>query len=145
MIYKSNLFDIERARVYFEKLIASNKPFELRKLPEPKSNDQNSYVHLIMSWYALELGYSNEYMKQVIVKEVICPDIFLIERTSHKTGEVYTDKLSFAELTKEQLTAVITKIRNHASIESGVYLPDSTDLAAMSFMAIEIKKNEQYL
>lgn len=145
MIYKPTQFDQQRARLRLEQLIKLNKAFELKAMAESKTPSQNAYFHLLIGWYALELGYTIEYVKQVIVKEVICPQIFVVERTSRKTGEFYNDKRSTVELSVQELTNVINRFRTFASIEHNIYLPEPSDLAAMTEIRIEIDRNKEYL
>lgn len=145
MIFKNTQFDHQRARLRLEQLIKTGKTFELTAKAEPKSLAQNRYFHLICGWLGIELGYSLEYTKQNIVKRLICPDTFVVERVSTKTGEAYQDVRSFAELTDQETTAIINRVRTYASTEWSIYLPEPSDLAAMYEIEIELKRNQEFL
>lgn len=144
MKFAPTQYDNAKARVRLEKLIADKKYFELRAI-ERKSTAQNRYFHLICGALALELGYSIEYTKQHVIKQIICPSFFVVERVSHKTGEHYQDIRSITELSKDEFTAVIDRVITQAKIEFGVYLPDPNDLVSLLQIEIEIERNQHFL
>ncbi|MEC4049303.1 hypothetical protein OX284_007660, partial [Flavobacterium sp. SUN046] len=53
---------IERFRFFLSK----GKTFELKEKKPKRSISQNNYLHLILSWYALEYGETLEYVKQEV-------------------------------------------------------------------------------
>jgi hypothetical protein len=137
--------DIQRAIEKIKHFIAKGQPFELKRISQKKSVNQNSYFHLIVGWFAWEYGEDFEYVKQEMIKKIICPEVFRYERANEKTGEVRDAYKSFANIDKDQTTYVIDKFRDYASKQAGIYLPEPTDLAALQEIEVQLKNNEQYL
>jgi len=51
---------IEKLKYFFSK----GKRFELKAKNDKRSISQNSYLHLILTWFGLETGYTLEEVKQ---------------------------------------------------------------------------------
>ncbi|WP_445453128.1 hypothetical protein [Flavobacterium sp. 25HG05S-40] len=110
-----------------------------------KSSNQNRYFHLIVGWFAWEYGEDFEYVKQEIIKRIVCPEVFRTERTNERTGEIREDWKSFANIDKDQTTYVIDKFRDYSAKHAGIYLPEPKDLVALQEIEIQLKNNERYL
>ena len=81
------------------KMVAEKKRIKCENL-EPKSLGQNAYIHLVFAWVALNTGYTKEYVKQVLFKQIVNPQIFVIECVNEKNGEMYNYIRSWATVTK---------------------------------------------
>lgn len=146
MIYNPRIeLDKQRAKERLEWLISKEKRFELSEKRERRSISQNNYLHLILSWYALEMGESLDYVKQEIFKKTINPDFFRYQRINRVTGEIREDWKSTSELNTKEITDCIDRFRNHASKDLGIYLPEPKDMVALNQMEAEIQKNKVYL
>lgn len=146
MIYNPNKpIDIQRAIEKIKHFIAKGQPFELKQKPVIKSIKQNSYFHLIVGWFAWEYGEDFDYVKQEMIKKLICPEVFRTERTNRQTGEMREAWKSFATITKDETTFVINKFRDYSAKQAGIYLPEPSDLVALQEIEIQLKNNEQYL
>lgn len=142
MIYNAkNTLDINRARSRLEHLISNEKTFELTEKRPKKSIKQNAYLHLILSWFALEYGETLEYIKQEMFKKIVNKDIFETEFVNKKTGEIRKDWRSVSELDSKEMTISIDRFRNYASKEAGIYLPEPTDLIYLQEIENQIKNN----
>lgn len=137
--------DVLRAVEKLKHLIAKGQPFELKRMTRRKSVNQNSYFHLIVGWFAWEYGEDFEYVKQEIIKKIVCPEVFKTDRVNEKTGEVRDAWKSFASIDKDQTTYVIDKFRDYSSKQAGIYLPEPTDLVALQEIEVQLKNNEKYL
>lgn len=145
MIYNSELqHDVANAKTRFNWLIENKKSFELTEKRPKRSISQNSYLHLILSWYAWEYGETVEYIKQEVFKKEINKDIFETEFINKKTGEIRTDWKSTSNLDRKQMTVAIDRFRNYASKEAGIYLPEPNDMAMLQDIENKIRNN-QYL
>lgn len=148
MIYDpKSTHEVKKARARLEQLIERGKPFELTDISR-RSNSQNAYLHLLLSYLGLELGYTLDYVKLQIWKMTWLRDMFYIEQPNKKTGEMYYRVRSSTELSKEEMTKAIETLIEKASSECGVILPDPNDnTASDDFIRIqqEVYKNSQYL
>ena len=110
-----------------------------------KTTSQNGYFHLIVSYFALEYGETASYVKQHIVKQLVCPDVFVTERANRKTGEIRPDLRSWSDLTKEECSLVIDRFLNWSFKEAGIRLPDPSDLASIQAVRVEVDRNRAYI
>lgn len=142
MIYDaSNTVHRNQARERLNKLIDSKKIFELKEKRQKRSIAQNSYLHLILTWFAMETGYTLHEAKQEIFKKIVNPDIFYEEQYEGKLVTVERWR-STARLNSKELTTAIDKFRHYSSMEAGIYLPEPSDLVALRDIEIEISRNE---
>jgi hypothetical protein len=141
----SNNFDVQRAQERFKWLVRNKKVFELKEKKTGRSLSQNSYLHLILSWYALEYGETLEYVKQEIFKKDVNKSIFEFVFINRKTGEERTEYKSTADLNTAEMTMAIDRFRDFAVKQSGFYLPQPSDLAMMQQLEIEVANNQHYL
>ena len=124
MIYNSNILsDQIKARERLEWMIATKKRFELSVKRERRTDSQNRYLHLILSYFALEYGETLEYVKLEFFKKLLNPDIFKTERTNPKTGEVREEWRSSADIDTKEMATAIDRFKNWCSKESGIYIP----------------------
>lgn len=146
MIFNSeNELDKKKAVERFNYFLSKSKTFELKEKKPKRSISQNNYLHLILSWYALEYGETLEYIKQEVFKKQINATIFKTEFVNKKTGEIREDWKSTASLDTKEMTTAIDRFRDYSSKEAGIYLPEPKDLAELQFIENQIKNNEQYL
>ena len=140
-------FEIEKFRRRTEQLIKKGALTELTEVTK-RSLNQNNYLHLILSYFALELGYTLEYVKLRIFKLTWNKDIFIEKRFSEKTGEEFTNVRSTASLNKEEMSKAIDTFIEKASLEANIRLPIPSDLMyeeEMTKIALEVSRNEKYL
>lgn len=146
MVYNAEIeFDAIRAKSRLEQLISGKKRFELKEIKTIRSLSQNSYLHLILGWFALEYGERLEYIKVEYFKRLVNPQIFEFEFVNRKTGEVRTELKSTADLTTSEMTIAIDRFRDYASKEAGIYLPEPKDLVHLQHIKDELHKNKLHL
>lgn len=146
MIYNPQIeIDIFRAEERLKWLIEKGKRFELKEKRKKRTLDQNSYLHLILGWYAVEYGETREYIKQHTFKRVVNPEIFRTEHINRKMGEIREDWRSTADLDTGELTTAIDRFRNYSSKEAGIYLPEPKDLVHLNQIEAELDKYKTYI
>lgn len=104
-----------------------------------RSLDQNNYLHLLLGCLALHLGLPLKETKEEIYKATVNPDIFVQWVEIPSMGRVRELKSS-SKLTVEEMSTSITKLRNWASLELGVYLPEPNEEQALKQLADEIDR-----
>ena len=146
MFYDANKpIDVQRAIVKFKHLIEKKKTFELTQKKEKRTLNQNSYLHLILSFFALEYGETLEYVKLEFFKKLVNKQIFEYERINVKTGEIRIDYRSSASLNTKEMTDAIERFRNYSSKEAGIYLPTPEEGIMLKEIELQIKNNEQWI
>lgn len=84
---------------------------------KPRTLEQNSFYQLLVTYFASRTGINPAFVRDVLIKCRICPDIFI------RDGRVR----SSADLTSDEMRTVISRFQFWASTEAGVELPDSDD------------------
>jgi hypothetical protein len=140
-----NTFGQTSAKKYLDKLIEDKKFIEIKEITAG-TGEQNRYFHLILGWFAFSYGESLEYVKQIMIKQELCPEIFKVEFKEKKLiYERYCYFKSWSELTKKERTIVIDKFRNYASKEADIYLPSPDEQGLLESLEIELDKNKQWI
>jgi hypothetical protein len=144
MIYNPKIeLDCKKAIEKLKYFIAKGQKFELKAKHPKRSISQNSYLHLILSAFAIETGYTLEEVKQDIFKKIVNPDIFYVGEASGPIQEVVIERWkSSASLNTQEMTLAIDRFRNFASMELGIYLPEPTDLVMLHQIEQEISKHK---
>ena len=86
--------------------------------------DQNSYLHVALTYLARESGVSLEYAKQVYYKQIWNKDIFRRERFDPMLGKNVEYWRSSAELSVEEMRQSIDNLLVGAARDAQVYIPD---------------------
>ncbi len=125
--------DLQRATKRFNDLLKERTVITLSKKVK-RSTSQNSYLHLILGWFAIETGYTLAEAKQMY-KE-ISSDIYCYIK---KHNSFYR---SSADLTTDEMTHSIEAFRNYSSSQADLYLPEPSDLAFLTEIEIEMSKSK---
>lgn len=138
MIYSTtNPIELHKAKERFNNLISKNCTFELRKISTTRTIKQNSYLYLILGWFAIETGYNTNESKE------------LFKRLNKDIFEYKKDNLTFfkssAKLTTEELTKCIEKFRTWSSQKANVYLPSPDERDFLNEIDKQIKNKREYL
>jgi hypothetical protein len=138
-----NRIEVNRAIEKLKYFISEGKIFELKAKRERRTISQNSYLHLLFSWFALETGYTTDEVKQEIFKKIVNPNTFY-EGEFGRFIKIERWR-STASLNTEEMSLCINRFRDYASKEAGIYLPEPTDLVMIRQLEIEVTNNQQYL
>jgi hypothetical protein len=139
MIYNlNNTIEAEQAKARLNWLIEHGKKVELKEKRYNRTLSQNAYLHVLLGFYATQLGYSMEEVKQDIWKRDVCRQIFRKEKNGR---ELYR---SSSDLNTLEMTNAIERFKDHALIEAGIKLPDPHEEQFLAWCQEEIDKY-QYL
>lgn len=133
MIYDLKFaIDRQRAEKRFVQLMAESVKIELKKKVK-RSLSQNSYLHVIIGFFAIETGYTTTESKQ-IYKECT-PQVYEYEKDNKKFIR------SSAELSTSEMSITINRFRDYSSMEAGVYLPSADEKQFLEECEREIQRN----
>jgi hypothetical protein len=128
----SDLNDLTRGQIYFEKLVKDGAKIDLKRVNKPRSIKQNSYVHVLFQLWSNHFGYTLDEGKQVVKKQ--------LDYVYHKNGETFLVKTSGMDT--KQLSVFVDRFRNWSASE-GCYLPTSEEYLLRHFdYSKEIEKAE---
>jgi len=135
-----------KAHQYLLKLIERESKAELKNIPDKRSISQNAYFHVLINLFAIEYGDTANYVKQTLLKEIVCLEIFKTTHTNRKTGEIRGDWRSSADLDSKEMTQVIDKFRTWSSMTAGIYLPSAEEHKTDWITYLQqIENNSEYL
>lgn len=109
----TNDYDKQKFKVAVNKYYEKQAIVELKIVYRKRTNEQNSYVHVLFGLYAINFGYTLEEAKHLIKTK--CHLLHY-----EKKGETFIR--STASLDVLEMTNFIEWFRNHSSQE-GLYLP----------------------
>lgn len=109
-----------------------------------RTNSQNNYLHLILSYFGLQTGNTLEYVKQNYYKKLVNPETFLRIINDPYLGKVEVLRSS-ADLSTEEASLTIDRFRNWSAMEVGIALPEAANEEAMLQMELEVERNKRYL
>lgn len=133
--------EVERIKARLNFLYKKGATIELVEKRQVRTQSQNAYLHLLLSWFGLETGYTLEEVKQDIFKRDVCKDFF-----EYRKGERVFYK-STSDLDTKEMTEAIDKFRNWSSATAGIYLPDPNEQDFLNRIQEDIQMygNRQYI
>jgi len=147
MIFNATIEDdVKKAKVRFDYLIEKGKSFELIEKKPKRTISQNNYLHLILSWFAVETGYTKDEVKLEIFKKHVNTDLFYDGEANVKNQVIVIERWrSTRSLDTKELTIAIDRFRNFSAKEVGIYLPEPLDLALLQQMESELKEHQNQI
>ena len=132
----SKTIDRNNFKEYGEFLLKKEYKISLQKIIPKRTVKQNKYLHVCITIFAIEFGYTLEESKTLLKR--LC-DFMRYE----KNGNKFLKKTSL--LDSSELTKFIEWIRNYAGM-NGLYIPTSEEYISNRFeIDREIEKSKQYL
>ncbi len=110
-----------------------------------RSLSQNAYLHLLLSSFGLQFGYTLDEVKLHFYKVVVNPDLYIRVSTDKFTGEVFRYVRSSSELTKDEMSESIENFRRWASEETGFSFPSSDEYIALLHIQHDLQRQQCYL
>lgn len=145
MLYDlSNIIDRERFRRKSEALLEKRYVAELTS-KKPRSLKQNSYLHVLIAYFALETGNTKTYVKDEYFKRLSNPDIFIKRKYDKLLQRETTELLSSRDITQPDMAIAITRFRNWSSQEADIYLPEAHEREYLQACEVEISKHKEYI
>lgn len=146
MIYNlKNELDAKNARARLELLEKRGSVIELTEKKPRRTISQNSYLHLILSYFAVQTGNTLEWVKQQYYKKYCNPDIFVGEKEDRLMGRRIKYIRSSSELSTDEMSLSISRFRNWSASEAGIYLPEATNEAEMLALQVEVDRYKTYI
>ena len=117
------------------------------ELVEKKSRSiqSNKYLHLMLSSFGLQFGYTLEEVKTHFYKLTANKDIFVREGIDKFTGEIYTYLRSSADLTQDEMSKSIDNFRAWSKEETGFDFPSSDEYIALLHIRHDVENQQKYL
>ena len=109
-----------------------------------RSSQQNRYLHLLLGYLAMETGNSLDYAKEVFYKRSANREIFVREKDDELIGR--TEYLrSSADLTTEEFSVSIDRLRDWSSQTAGIYLPSPSEEEFLASIEYEMSRQQRWI
>lgn len=136
------------ARDYLEALDFINQAkeqnfdIELKRYYKKRTNSQNAYLHLALSYFAHCYGCTLIEAKEIFFKQYACRDIFLVEITD-RNGNKAQYYRSTSDLDTVEMSNAINNFVAYASC-NGIEIPPPDDEIGMRYCERQIEKTKVY-
>ena len=109
-----------------------------------RSSQQNRYLHLLLGYLAMETGNSLDYAKEIFYKRTANKEIFVREKEDDLIGK--TEYLrSSADLTQEEFSMSIDRLRDWSSQVAGIYLPSPNEEEFLASIEYEMSRQQRWI
>ena len=136
--------EVQKAKDKLNALYSKGALIEIKEKGS-KTPNQNAYLHLILTAFAMEIGETLEYVKQQVFKIHVNKEVFLVDRVNPKTKAIRKDILSITNLDKDVLAQCIDRFIFWSENEQSIILPKVEDKEALNQIRIEEQKNKVFL
>jgi len=136
--------DRKRSLTYLQHLFDKEKRFEIVEKRNKRTLSQNNYLHLLLTWFAIETGNTVEYVKLEYFKKLCNADIFVTDKSDRFLGSVQVI-VSTSGIDTKQMTVAIDRFRNWSSAEAGIYLPEANEEEFLRNIQVEMERQRQWL
>lgn len=128
MQYELNINKPDRQKAIdrFKKLLDEEATVELKKVVGRRSMDQNGWIHLLFTFYAIEYGYTKQEAKDLLKDEC---HFMSYKKIRNETGEEFIFRKQTSRLDKRECSEFIEWIYNYAG-KNGFSLPSVEEYAA---------------
>lgn len=109
-----------------------------------RTRAQNSYLHLILGYFAIETGNDMNFVKEEYFKKLCNHDLFLTKKNDDYLGEVLICK-STRDLTTEEMSIAITRFRDWSSKIAGIYIPSANEGDFLIQIEQLMNRNQKYI
>lgn len=117
---------------------------EVKRRHKKRSSSQNAYLHVLLGYFASELGYTLDEVKFDYFKKECNSDIFLRKRINKRGNEVAYVR-STTDLDTAEMTLAIERFRNYSSAVAGLYLPAPNEEEMLTFAEQQMERYAEYI
>lgn len=139
-----NPYDRQRFKEKCNALVLKQEYVELKTKHTKRTLAQNSYLHLILGYFASEFGYTLDEVKIDFYKRKCNADIYVVERVN-KRGRTVKTLRSSSDLDKLEMTRSIERFRNWSSAECGLYIPSANEGEALFYAQQQVEQYQNYM
>lgn len=146
MLYDlSNPLHAQNFRLRSDALLSKGCVVELTEKKPQRTNQQNRYLHVILSYFGAITGNTLEDVKRNYFKAHCNPELFVYETYDSLMKRNVKRLRSSADLTTEEMTLAIDRFRDWAAQEAEIYIPSPEEHNLVQLMEVESSRAKQYL
>ena len=138
-----NPYEAKKFNEWASRMVEQGKAVECKQKFAQRSLSQNSYLHVLLAFFASEFGNSVEEVKQDIFKRQVNAAIFERERLN-KRGMAVKYLRSTSDLDTAEMTLAIDRFCNWSASECGFPLPAPNEERFLLYAMKQAEEFEQY-
>ncbi len=139
-----NDWEVPKYKEYVNRLYEEKAIVEVKKKHPNRTLAQNSYLHLLLGYFASEYGCSLDEAKIDFYKRTCNKELFERE-TVNKKGTKIIYLRSSAELSTAEMTLSVERFRNWSVSVADIYLPSPGDQQFLIHAMQEVEKYKEYV
>lgn len=139
-----NEYQLPKFKQYVNRLYSERAVVEVRKKHPTRTLSQNSYLHLLLGYFASQYGCSTDEAKVDFYKRLCNRDLFE-RQTVNRMGRDVKRLRSSAELSTAEMTLSIERFRNWSAAEAGIYLPAAGEHQMLLYAQQEAERNSEFI
>lgn len=124
----------QQFREHVERLLRKGSVVRLTD-EQPRTLEQNSFYQVLVTCFASKTGYQPKVVKEVLIKRVVCPDIFLAGGRVRSTSE----------LTSTEMQTVISRFQFYASTVANVPLPEADKYRSVIDAIRQVERDRDFI
>lgn len=140
----NNPLSVVDARLKLECLIKRKAVVELTEKKQ-RTLSQNAYLHVLLSYLALRTGNTLDYVKRNYYKVQCNPELFIVEKDDEVLHRKVKTLRSSTDLTKEEMSLSIDRLRKWSQLEAEIYLPTAEEGQYLRELEMQIEQAKQWL
>lgn len=137
-------YDVPKFKAYVNRLYQERAVVEVKKKHPGRTLSQNSYLHLLLGYFATEYGCSRDEAKIDFYKRTANRELFERKQTN-KQGREITYLRSSADLSTAEMTLSIERFRNWSASEAGIYLPAANEHQMLLYAQQAAERSREFL
>lgn len=139
-----NPYEHERFKAYVNKLFRDRSVVEVKKKSPRRTLSQNSYLHLLIGYFASQYGCSADEVKIDYYKRTCNRDLFE-RRATNRQGREITYLRSSADLTTAEMALSIDRFRDWSASVAGIYLPSAGEQEMLLYARQEVERAREFV
>lgn len=140
----ANEYELDKYKEYVNTLYKKKAVVEVKEKRSNRTLKQNSYLHLLISYFASEYGCTFEEAKLDFYKRTCNREIF-VRQKENKYGKVVENVRSSSDLDTKEMTTSIERFRNWSASQAGIYLPSANENEFIVHCQQEIERNREFI
>ena len=139
-----NEYELPKFKEYVNRLYRERAVVEVTKKRPARTLAQNSYLHLLLGYFATQYGCSLDEAKVDFYKRLCNRDLFEQTVRNRMGREVKTLRSSSA-LTTAEMSLSIERFRNWSASVAGIYLPSASEQQMLLYARQEVERCQEFV
>lgn len=140
----ANPYEVSKFDAYIYKIRMKPCVVEVKEKKKQRSLRQNSYLHVLISYFACEYGCSADEAKLEYYKKTCNKDLY-VRKVVNKFGMEVERTRSSRELDTLEMTTSIERFRNWSSSVAHIYLPSPQEHDYLIHCMQIIEENKEFV